>query len=124
VITAIPIQTGDFIGPSSRIELRGVNFQVFQRKSLQVLTCVEPAHGVGARSSGENLRRASHQGDRWNSARTGSTCQRRKGNEMRIFVALLIVLAVAYFWDVQHNNGKLLDGLRSMGRSMSHSIGR
>jgi hypothetical protein len=43
---------------------------------------------------------------------------------MRIFVATLIVLAVVYFWDDQYNNGKLSDGLRSMGRSMSHSIGR
>jgi hypothetical protein len=42
---------------------------------------------------------------------------------MRMFVALLIVLAVAYFWDVEYNNGKLSDGVRSMGRSMSHSMG-
>jgi hypothetical protein len=30
---------------------------------------------------------------------------------MRIFVALLIVLAVLYFWDKDNNNSKLLDGL-------------
>jgi hypothetical protein len=40
-----------------------------------------------------------------------------------MFVASLIVLAAAYFWDVEYNNGKLSDGVRSMGRSMSHSIG-
>jgi hypothetical protein len=42
---------------------------------------------------------------------------------MRVIVPLLIVLGVLYFWDKDYNNGKLLDGLRSMGRSMSHSIG-
>jgi hypothetical protein len=42
---------------------------------------------------------------------------------MRMFVAFLIVLAVAYFWDVEYNNGKLSDGVLSMGRSMSHSMG-
>jgi hypothetical protein len=31
---------------------------------------------------------------------------------MRMFVAFLIVLAVAYFWDVEYNNGKLSDGVR------------
>jgi hypothetical protein len=42
---------------------------------------------------------------------------------MRLFVAFLIVLAVAYFCDVEYNNGKLSDGVRSMGRSMSHGMG-
>jgi hypothetical protein len=40
---------------------------------------------------------------------------------MRIFVASLIVLAVLYFWDKDYNNSKLLDGLDSMGRAISHS---
>jgi hypothetical protein len=43
---------------------------------------------------------------------------------MRIFVALLIVLSVLYFWDIEYNHGTLSDGLRSMGRSISHNIGR
>jgi hypothetical protein len=42
---------------------------------------------------------------------------------MRMFIAFLIVLAVAYFWDANYNNGRLSDGVRSMARSMSHSIG-
>ena len=40
---------------------------------------------------------------------------------MRVFVASLIVLSVLYFWDKDYNNGKLLDGLDSMGRTISHS---
>jgi hypothetical protein len=43
---------------------------------------------------------------------------------MRIFVASLIVLAVLYFWDTDYNNGKLLDGLDSMRRAISHSMFR
>jgi hypothetical protein len=43
---------------------------------------------------------------------------------MRIFVAFLIVLAVAYFWDAEYNHGKVFEGLRGMARSMSHSMGR
>jgi hypothetical protein len=43
---------------------------------------------------------------------------------MRILVALLIVLAVLYFWDINYNNGTLSDGLRSMGRSVAHNMGR
>jgi len=43
-----------------------------------------------------------------------------KGNEMRIFVAFLIVLAAVYLWDTEYNNGTLSDGVRSMGRSISH----
>ena len=43
---------------------------------------------------------------------------------MRIFVAFLIVLAVLYFWDVEYNHGTLSDGLRAMGRSILHSVGR
>jgi hypothetical protein len=41
---------------------------------------------------------------------------------MRIFVASAIVLAALYFWDKDYNNGKLLDGLDSMRRSISHSF--
>ena len=40
---------------------------------------------------------------------------------MRMFVASLIVLSVLYFWDKDYNNGRLLDGLDSMRRSISHS---
>jgi hypothetical protein len=42
---------------------------------------------------------------------------------MRAFVAALIVLTVLYFWDKNYNNGKLLDGLDSMRRSIAHSTG-
>jgi hypothetical protein len=41
---------------------------------------------------------------------------------MRTFVASLVVLSVLYFWDLNYNNGKLLDGLDSMRRSISHSM--
>jgi hypothetical protein len=41
---------------------------------------------------------------------------------MRILVASLIVLAVLYFWDKGYNNGRLLDGLDGMRRSISHSM--
>jgi hypothetical protein len=41
---------------------------------------------------------------------------------MRVLVASLIVLSVLYFWDQSYNNGTLSDGLRSMGRSIAHSI--
>lgn len=43
---------------------------------------------------------------------------------MRLFVTSLIVISVLYYWDAAYNNGTLVDGLRSMGRSMSHSMGR
>jgi hypothetical protein len=46
------------------------------------------------------------------------------GNTMRLFVTSLIVISVLYYWDAAYNNGTLVDGLRSMGRSMSHSMGR
>jgi hypothetical protein len=42
---------------------------------------------------------------------------------MRISVASLIVL-VLYFWDKDYNNSKLLDGLDSMRRAISHSMFR
>jgi hypothetical protein len=41
---------------------------------------------------------------------------------MRIVVAALIVLATLYFWDKDYNNGKLLDGLESMRRSIAHNM--
>ena len=41
---------------------------------------------------------------------------------MRVFVASLVVLSVLYFWDQNYNNGKLLDGLDSMQRDISHSM--
>jgi hypothetical protein len=43
---------------------------------------------------------------------------------MRIFAAFLIILAVLYFWDVEYNYGTLSDGLKAMGRSILHSVGR
>jgi hypothetical protein len=53
-----------------------------------------------------------------------SAQRHRLENEMRIFVASLIVLAVLYFWDKDYNNSKLLDGLDSMRRAISHSMFR
>jgi hypothetical protein len=41
---------------------------------------------------------------------------------MRIFFAFLIFIAVTYFWDAEYNNGRLADGVRSMGRSIAHSM--
>jgi hypothetical protein len=41
---------------------------------------------------------------------------------MRVFVASLIVVSVLYFWDKDYNNAKLLDGLDSMRRSVSHNM--
>jgi hypothetical protein len=41
---------------------------------------------------------------------------------MRIFVASLVVVSILYFWDKDYNNGKLLDGLDSMRRSISHNM--
>jgi hypothetical protein len=41
---------------------------------------------------------------------------------MRVFMASLIVLLVLYFWDRDYNNGKLMDGLGSMRRAISHSM--
>jgi hypothetical protein len=41
---------------------------------------------------------------------------------MRSFVASLIVLSVLYFWDKDYNDGKLLAGLDSMRRAISHSM--
>jgi hypothetical protein len=41
---------------------------------------------------------------------------------MRIFTAFLIFIAVTYFWDAEYNNGRLTDGVRSMGRSILHNV--
>jgi hypothetical protein len=41
---------------------------------------------------------------------------------MKMFMAFLVALAIAYFWDAQYNNGRLTDGLVSMGQSMSHHM--
>jgi hypothetical protein len=42
---------------------------------------------------------------------------------MRMFVAFLIFLSAAYYWDAEYNHGTLTDGVRRMGRSISHSMG-
>jgi hypothetical protein len=47
---------------------------------------------------------------------------RRRGSEMRIFVASILVLTVLYFWDKDYNNGKLVDGLEGMRRSIAHHM--
>ncbi len=39
---------------------------------------------------------------------------------MKMFMAFLGALAITYFWDAQYKNGRLTDGLVSMGQSMSH----
>ena len=39
---------------------------------------------------------------------------------MKMFMAFLIFVAVAYVWDAGYNNGRFADGLVSMGQSMSH----
>ena len=39
---------------------------------------------------------------------------------MKILIAFLVALAIAYFWDAQYNNGRFTDGLVSMGQSISH----
>jgi hypothetical protein len=41
---------------------------------------------------------------------------------MKMFMAFLIFLAIAYFWDAGYNNGRLADGLVSLGQSMSRSM--
>jgi hypothetical protein len=43
---------------------------------------------------------------------------------MRVFVSLLIVLAVLYVCDMEYNRGAISDGIISMGRSIMHSVGR
>jgi hypothetical protein len=44
--------------------------------------------------------------------------------EMRVLVALLIALSLAYVWDAEYNNSRLADGVVSMGRSITHNMGR
>jgi hypothetical protein len=43
---------------------------------------------------------------------------------MRVLVALLIALSLAYVWDAEYNNGRLADGVVGMGRSITHNMGR
>ena len=44
-------------------------------------------------------------------------------NEMRFFVAALVVIAVLYYGDVNYNESRFSDGLIRMERSMFHSMG-
>jgi hypothetical protein len=53
----------------------------------------------------------------------GGLIDLRKGDGMRIFVALLVVLAVLYYWDANYNNGILSDGVIRMEKSMFHHMG-
>jgi hypothetical protein len=46
----------------------------------------------------------------------------QRGNQMRLFVAALIVTAALYYWDQNYNHGSLFDGLDSMTRSIAHSF--
>jgi hypothetical protein len=41
---------------------------------------------------------------------------------MRMFIAFLIFIALAYFWDAEYNNGRLADGVSSMGQSIYHHM--
>jgi hypothetical protein len=43
---------------------------------------------------------------------------------MRSFAALLITLAVLFFWDKDYNNGRMLDGLDRLRLSISRSFVR
>ena len=43
---------------------------------------------------------------------------------MRVLVALLIALSLAYVWDAQYNNSRLADGVVGMSRSITHNMGR
>ena len=43
---------------------------------------------------------------------------------MRALMASLIALAILYFWDKDDNDGRLLDGLDRMRRSISDSFVR
>jgi hypothetical protein len=42
---------------------------------------------------------------------------------MRVFVAFLVVLFAAYYWDAEYNYGKLSDGVRDMARDITHHMG-
>jgi hypothetical protein len=59
---------------------------------------------------------------------SGTPCGRnasrafRGGNEMRFILATLIALTVVYFCDAEYNQGRLFDGVQSMGRAMFHSF--
>jgi hypothetical protein len=41
---------------------------------------------------------------------------------MRFFLAIIIALAVAYLCDAEYNQGKLFEGVKSMGRDIYHSM--
>jgi hypothetical protein len=43
---------------------------------------------------------------------------------MRIIGASLITLAILYFWDKDGNDGRLLDGLDRMRRSITQTVAR
>ena len=49
---------------------------------------------------------------------------RRREKEMRALMASLIALAILYFWDKEGNDGKLLDGLDRMRRSITQTVAR
>jgi hypothetical protein len=42
---------------------------------------------------------------------------------MRIFVALLVVLAALYYWDANYNNGTLSVGVIRLERTIFHHMG-
>ena len=57
--------------------------------------------------------------------RAGSSCRRPESgreSEMRILIVSLVVLAVLYFWDKTYHDGKLLDGLERMTRSITRNM--
>lgn len=39
---------------------------------------------------------------------------------MKMFITFLVALAITYYWDAAYNNGRLADGVVSMGQSISH----
>ena len=41
-----------------------------------------------------------------------------------MFVAFLIALGIVYAWDDEYNDGKLADGVISIGHSISDNMGR
>jgi hypothetical protein len=52
------------------------------------------------------------------------TGKNRWAHRMRIFGAVLVFLAITYFWDAEYNDGRFTDAARSMGQSILHSIAR
>jgi hypothetical protein len=41
---------------------------------------------------------------------------------MRVFTAVLVAIAVLYFWDKDYNNGQLVIGLEHLWRDISRSM--